>query len=70
MRVFVTGAAGFIGSNVCDTLLSEGHQVTGYDNLSTGRAEFIAAALTHPEFHLIHADLLDEESLTSQLGRS
>jgi UDP-glucose 4-epimerase len=36
MRILVTGAAGFIGSNLVDRLLAEGHQVVGIDNLSTG----------------------------------
>lgn len=36
MRILVTGAAGFIGSNLVDRLLSDGHQVVGVDNLSTG----------------------------------
>jgi len=37
MRTLVTGAAGFIGSNLVDRLLADGHQVVGIDNLSTGR---------------------------------
>ena len=40
MNCFVTGAAGFIGSTVVDRLLQEGRSVVGYDNLSTGQAEF------------------------------
>jgi nucleoside-diphosphate-sugar epimerase len=38
MRMFVTGAAGFIGSTLVDRLLAEGHRVVGIDNLSTGAA--------------------------------
>jgi UDP-glucose 4-epimerase len=45
MRTLVTGAAGFIGSNLVDRLLAEGHQVIGIDNLSTGRAENLEQAL-------------------------
>ena len=36
MRIFITGAAGFIGSTLVDRLLADGHQVVGVDNLSTG----------------------------------
>ena len=38
MKAFVTGAAGFIGSNLVDRLLAAGHEVTGFDNFSTGFA--------------------------------
>ncbi|MCV7219558.1 NAD-dependent epimerase/dehydratase family protein [Mycolicibacterium elephantis] len=44
MRALVTGAAGFIGSNLVDRLLADGHQVIGLDNLSTGHAENLDAA--------------------------
>jgi UDP-glucose 4-epimerase len=37
MRFFVTGPAGFIGSNLVDRLLDSGHEVVGYVNFSTGR---------------------------------
>ena len=45
MRVLVTGAAGFIGSNLVDRLLTDGHQVIGIDNLSTGSAANLASAM-------------------------
>ena len=64
MKFLVTGAAGFIGSNLADRLLALGHQVVGYDNFSTGRKEFIASALASPRYRLIHADLLDREALS------
>ena len=44
MRVLITGAAGFIGSTLVDRLLSEGHQVVGVDNLSTGSPTNLAHA--------------------------
>ncbi|MDQ6649366.1 MAG: GDP-mannose 4,6-dehydratase [Actinomycetota bacterium] len=44
MRILVTGAAGFIGSNLVDRLLAEGHQVAGVDDLSSGRLDNLADA--------------------------
>jgi UDP-glucose 4-epimerase len=60
MRVVVTGAAGFIGSNVTDALLAAGHQVVGIDNFSTGSRSFIESALAEPRFELVELDLLDQ----------
>lgn len=59
----VTGCAGFIGSNLVDRLLSNGHTVVGFDNFSTGQRRFLDGALTHPRFRLWEADLLDFETL-------
>jgi len=64
MRCFITGCAGFIGSNLADRLLAEGHEVVGFDNFSTGQERFLANAIQHPNFHLIRGDLLDLEGLT------
>ena len=36
MRILITGAAGFLGSHLCDRLLEEGHSVVGMDNFITG----------------------------------
>jgi UDP-glucose 4-epimerase len=63
MRVFVTGAAGFIASNLVDRLLADGHEVIGYDNFSTGQEEFVKTALLSPRFRLHRQDLLDRDSL-------
>jgi UDP-glucose 4-epimerase len=60
MKYFVTGAAGFIGSNVVDRLLADGHDVVGYDNLSTGNEVFLESALTSKRFFLHRADLLHD----------
>jgi UDP-glucose 4-epimerase len=67
LRVFVTGAAGFIGSNMVDRLLAAGHSVTGFDNFSTGRRLFLAGAMNHKQFTLHEADLLDRAALSKAM---
>jgi UDP-glucose 4-epimerase len=62
-HAIVTGAAGFIGSNLADRLLAEGWRVTGYDNFSTGLPEFLAEARRHAAFALVEGDLLDRATL-------
>jgi UDP-glucose 4-epimerase len=63
MNILVTGAAGFIGSNLCRQLLDSGHQVTGYDNLSTGKPHFLENLRQHPCFIFLHADLSDADRI-------
>lgn len=63
MKALVTGAAGFIGSNLVDRLLAAGHTVTGFDNFSTGCEAFLTGALRSPAFRLCRADILDTELL-------
>lgn len=67
MRIFVTGAAGFIGSNMVDRLLGDGHVVSGYDNLSTGQRLFLQGALNHSQFTFHQADLLDRANLLNAM---
>ena len=67
MTTFITGAAGFIGSNLVDRLLRDGEAVVGYDNLSTGIPEFIASARRDRNFTFIEGDLLDTRSLTEAM---
>ena len=59
MKVFVTGVAGFIGSNLADRLLADGHEVVGWDNLSTGQLRFLDGAIRQPGFRLMRGDTLD-----------
>jgi UDP-glucose 4-epimerase len=64
VRGLVTGAAGFIGSNLVDRLLAEGWDVVGYDNFSTGQRRFLEGAFACPGFTLVEGDVLDLPRLT------
>jgi len=58
VRVLVTGGAGFIGSHVADRLVALGHEVAVFDDLSTGKREFVP-----PAARFYHADLTDAEAV-------
>lgn len=58
-RCLVTGAAGFIGSHLCDRLLSLGHSVVGLDNLITGRLTNLQVAKTYETFSFVEQDTAD-----------
>ena len=57
MRILITGAAGFLGSHLCDRFLAEGHQVVGVDNFLTGRAENLEHLRERDDFSFIEQDV-------------
>ena len=60
MRILVTGGAGYIGSNLVDTLIDGGHEIFVIDNLSTGRIANIEHLLGHERFHFVNDTILNE----------
>jgi dTDP-glucose 4,6-dehydratase len=57
MRILLTGAAGFLGSHICDRLLLEGHDIIGLDNFITGSPENLAHLAGNERFHFIRQDV-------------
>lgn len=62
MKIFVTGAAGYIGSVVTEQLINQGHQVVAYDNLNTGHRQAV-----HPNAYFIEGDILNADLLRNTL---
>ncbi len=62
--ILVTGGAGFIGSHLCDHLLSLGYRVVALDNLTNGSLHNIEQAKKHPDFLFIEGDILAKETCT------
>jgi len=56
-RALVTGAAGFLGSHLCDRLLKDGYEVVGVDNFFTGRKANIAHLRDNPDFEFVRHDI-------------
>lgn len=57
MRILLTGAAGFLGSHLCDRLLAEGHEIIGMDNFITGSPDNIAHLAGNEKFQFIKRDV-------------
>ncbi|TVR42622.1 MAG: NAD-dependent epimerase/dehydratase family protein, partial [Cryomorphaceae bacterium] len=56
-RVLITGAAGFLGSHLCDRFIAEGYHVIGMDNLITGSLSNIEHLFAHEHFEFCHHDV-------------
>jgi dTDP-glucose 4,6-dehydratase len=67
LRILVTGAAGFIGSHMCDRLLAEGHAVVAVDNFLTGCEQNVAHLNGHAQFEFIRHDITQPFVVAGQL---
>ena len=65
-RIMVTGGAGFIGSHIVDALLSRGHEVVVYDDLSSGKKEFLSHCMKDIQFE--ERDLVSDKGMVELLG--
>jgi UDP-glucose 4-epimerase len=65
MRVLVTGAAGFIATNLIPRLLRRGDEVFGADNFFLGKREYLTPLLAQPSFHFRELDLLDLDGVVA-----
>lgn len=62
-HIVVTGAAGFLGSHLVQSLIGQGHRVTGIDNLSTGVIRNLAGVMENPNFVFHEADVTRPDSM-------
>ena len=66
MKILITGAAGFIGANLCEYMLEKGHTVVGFDNFATGHAHNLKAfKKLNANFSFIEGDIRDFEDLSA-----
>jgi len=69
MRILITGGAGFIGSHLCERLLSEGHQVEVIDDLSTGNLENLKYCKDNKNFRFIYDTVLNENTMHAAIDK-
>ncbi len=69
MRYVISGAAGFIGSHLCDRLLENGHSVVAIDNLITGDLDNIQHLTNHPHFEFMEADVCQPVPVSGPIDR-
>ncbi len=65
---FITGVAGFIGSHLADSLLADGHHVSGIDDFSLGRREYLESARARGKFQLVDGDCSQTDSVRDALS--
>src|ERR1700747_1765335 len=66
-RILITGAAGFLGSHLCDRFIKEGYFVIGMDNLITGDMKNIDHLMSNPNFQFINHDVAKHISIAGEL---
>jgi UDP-glucose 4-epimerase len=62
-KAFVTGCAGFVGSNLCKSLLDKGYAVTGIDNLSTGKSKYLDQLISNKNFRFYKIDIYKSKKI-------
>jgi dTDP-glucose 4,6-dehydratase len=69
VKYLISGAAGFIGSHICDQLVEKGHEVLAIDNLITGHEENVNHLLSHPRFQFIEHDVCEPIDIPGVVDR-
>jgi nucleoside-diphosphate-sugar epimerase len=67
-RILVTGAAGFLGSHLCERLLKEGYEVVGVDNFLTGQKRNISELDLFEKFSFVEGDICDGSTIFEKMG--
>jgi len=65
--ILITGAAGFLGSHLCDRFIAEGYHIIGMDNFITGDKQNIQHLFSHPMFEFIEHDVTNYISISQPI---